>query len=244
MARKTNKTAHVLNLLSGNTNQKSNKSDDIPEEKEVKSPTVSNIKMDSTDKEDAVSDIIHQQLLSELSDLIEQDTPEPVEFNPELTIEQDEPPTPISELTLTEEATPSSEPSLVEETIQTDSTPKEDPSLAESPVPKEEPTSAETASQKEETLPEKEPDFVVLNLMEQIVREKIIYYMRQFEVCTCDRCVADTIALTLNGLQPKYLVTPPAAIPPLISFYTNKYISDITVEATKACQVVKEHPRH
>lgn len=268
MARKTNKTAHVLNLLSGNTNQKSNKSDDIPEEKEVKSPTVSNIKMDSVDKEDAVSDIIHQQLLSELSDLIEQDTPEPVAFNPELTIEQDEPPTPISELTLTEETTLSSEPSLVEETIQTDSTPKEGHSLAESPVPNEEPTPAETSSQKEEpatteaavptkdsdskaetaqkeeSLPEKEPDFVVLNLMEQIVQEKIIYYMRQFEVCTCDRCVADTIALTLNGLQPKYLVTPPAAIPPLVSFYTNKYISDITVEATKACQVVKDHPRH
>lgn len=233
MARKTNKTAHVLNLLSGNTAQKSNKPEETPEVKEEKAPAVSTIKMDSTDKEDPVSDIIHQKLLSELSDLIEEDTPEPVVFNPELTIEKEDPPTPIPELTLTDdEEEPVSQPEAEE------LPPKKEPELP----PKKEPTLPQ--EQEPELPPKKEPEFVRLNLMERIVEDKIIYYMRQFEVCTCDRCVADTIALTLNGLQPKYLVTPPAAVAPLISFYTNKYISDITVEATKACQYVKEHPRH
>lgn len=92
--------------------------------------------------------------------------------------------------------------------------------------------------------PEPEPDFVRLNIMESIVADKIIYYMRQFDVCTCDRCVADTTALTLNGLLPKYIVTTPAAVDPLVSYYTNRLISDVTVEATKACMIVKENPRH
>ena len=76
------------------------------------------------------------------------------------------------------------------------------------------------------------------------MEDKIIYFMRQFDVCTCDRCVNDTIALTLNGLLPKYLVTTPAAVDPLLSYYTNRLISDVTVEATKACMIVKENPRH
>ena len=92
--------------------------------------------------------------------------------------------------------------------------------------------------------PEPEPEFVRINVMERIVSDKIIYFMRQFECCTCEKCIADTIALTLNGLPPKYIVTEPAAEAPLLSFYTNHFISEITVEATKACMTVKENPRH
>ena len=68
--------------------------------------------------------------------------------------------------------------------------------------------------------------------------------MRQFDVCTCDRCKADVTALTLNGLMPKYIVTMKAAVVPLLSYYTNRLISDVTVEATKSCMIVKENPRH
>lgn len=117
-------------------------------------------------------------------------------------------------------------------------------------LPKSEPEAAPATEVKaeeeiqEELKVEEEPDFVRVNLMEEIVNDKIIYFMRQFECCTCDRCIADTVALTLNGLPPKYIVTEPAAKEPLISFYTNRFISDITVEATKACMFVKENPRH
>ena len=92
--------------------------------------------------------------------------------------------------------------------------------------------------------PEPEPDFAAINVMEHIVRDKIIYFMRQFDVCTCDRCKADVTALTLNGLMPKYIVTTKAAVDPLLSYYTNRLISDVTVEATKSCMIVKENPRH
>ncbi len=230
MAKKTNKTAHVLNLLSGNNNQKTAKSEATPETTEKSTPVVSNVKMDSNDKEDVVSDLIHQQLLSELMD----SNPEPEsdfalenELIPESDTVPEENFLPIPELPPEEEPVVEVESALEEKPI------ADEHLVSESnPVPEVEPVL------------EREPEFVVLNIMERIVQDKIIYFMRQFEVCTCERCIADTVALTLNGLQPKYIVTTPAAVAPLISFYTNKYISDITVEATKACQTIKDNPRH
>lgn len=124
------------------------------------------------------------------------------------------------------------------------SVPVPDPESVPGPGPTTIPKKAEEPESVPESEPEPEPDFVYLNVMETIVKDKIIYYMRQFDVCTCDRCVTDTIALTMNGLTPKYIVTSPAAVDPLIGFYTNKLISDITVEATKACITVKDNPRH
>ncbi len=118
------------------------------------------------------------------------------------------------------------------------------------PVPAETPMQDTTsilqtaAASAQESVPEPEEDFAAINVMEHIVKDKIIYYMRQFDVCTCNRCKADVMALTLNGLMPKYIVTMKAAVDPLLSYYTNRLISDVTVEATKACMVVKENPRH
>lgn len=241
MAKKTNKTAHVLNLLSGNSGQKASKTESALEEqrenepekaKETNTSVVSSVKMDSSGKEDAVSDLIHQQLLSQFAEMEnapEMETPPEVETIPD--IEPLPEPAPVMEI-------PEPSPSLEESESQP-------PELAAEPSAAEKQECQESeAVLNEPPNSEKEPEFIVLNVVEQIVRDKIIYFMRQFDVCTCERCVADTVALTLNGLKPKYLVTSPAATAPLVSFYTNKYISDITVEATKACMVVKEHPRH
>lgn len=116
-----------------------------------------------------------------------------------------------------------------------------EPELTEEPEPELQTEQAESVS---ELQTEPESDFAAINVMEHIVRDKIIYFMRQFDVCTCDRCKADVTALTLNGLMPKYIVTMKAAVDPLLSYYTNRLISDVTVEATKSCMIVKENPRH
>lgn len=224
MARKSNKTAHVLNLIAGHDAPKDNT--DTTEETVAAESTdkasasaaparaeaaqapapapapSQNIAVIDTTEEDPISDLIQQKLSQELEEhLPVEPEPEPIEMtDPEL-------PPPIER---------------------------------EEPEPEPEPE-AETEPEPE---PEPEPDFVRWNVMERIVEDKIIYFMRQFDVCTCERCVNDTIALTLNGLLPKYLVTTPAAVDPLLSYYTNRLISDVTVEATKACMIVKENPRH
>ncbi len=125
-----------------------------------------------------------------------------------------------------------------------DTVPEPEQAETFTPETEAEPEQAEVSVPEANTVPEPEPDFVYLNVMEEIVKDKIIYFMRQFDLCTCERCKADTIALTMNGLMPKYIVTTPAAVAPLVSYYTNRLIPDVTVEAIKACMTVKDNPRH
>ncbi len=136
------------------------------------------------------------------------------------------------------------EPEAAEASAAPEPAPEAQQSVSQAAAPEPEPTPEPTPESEPEPEPTPEPEFAYLNIMERIVEDKIIYFMRQFDVCTCDRCKADTIALTMNGLMPRYIVTTPAAVDPLLSYYTNRLISDVTVEATKACMVVKENPRH
>lgn len=192
--------------------------------------------------------------------------PEPIVESESAAAPESEPVvTPEPELTAAAEpvATPEPEPVVTPEpeptaTAESVTVPEPESVAAAEPVITPEPESvsapgseagvtpgpAPEAAPEPERAPEPEPDFVYLNIMEEIVKDKIIYFMRQFDICTCDRCKADTIALTMNGLMPKYVVTTPAAVAPLVSYYTNRLIPDVTVEAIKACMTVKDNPRH
>ncbi len=85
---------------------------------------------------------------------------------------------------------------------------------------------------------------VFFNMMEKIVRDKAPEYMEKFGVCNCTRCTADTIALALSKLPPKYVVVEETAVSPLLSFYEDHYAGQIIVEITKACIAVNGNPRH
>lgn len=235
MARKSNKTAHVLNLLSGHDTQ-----NDAPAEEtnasgtEEQTSSPQNISVVDTTETDPVAQLIQDKLSDELE---KQLAASEIDADAKET-------SPVSEEILQEEAAeiPETSDSLAEEPEVSDTSKPltEEPEVSDTSEPlTEEPEVSDISDPLAE-----EPDFVMLNVMERIVRDKIIYFMRQFDVCTCERCIADTVALTLNGIAPKYIVCSPAAVEPLLSFYTNKYISDITVEATKACMTIKENPRH
>lgn len=240
MARKSSKTAHVLNLLSGHDSKKENELEDEPQKPAVQeTPAVSIIDKSG---EDPVAELIQDRLLNEFEkeQLSQESSPENTDSKeasefPEISE--------IPEEGTEEETLESSSEDVPEEDTEPVSG-AEEPEAKDAPpidTPFEENESLEIP---EETPKEETPDFVSINIMERIVQDKIIYYMRQFDCCTCPRCTADTIALTLNGLPPKYVVAEPSAEAPLLSFYTNKYISEITVEATKACMEIKQNPRH
>lgn len=236
MARKSNKTAHVLNLLSGHDTKKE-------PEKELETDV----------KKDA--DPISEQDSQPKDAQQPHPDPEPTEKIPQGKISvPDSPSVSIIDQTEKDPVAEQIQANLFQEfQKEHDMNPEESQKEsrekepeAELPTQESEP-SAEPVAEPESTIvsePEPEPEFVRINVMERIVSDKIIYFMRQFECCTCEKCIADTIALTLNGLPPKYIVTEPAAEAPLLSFYTNHFISEITVEATKACMTVKENPRH
>ena len=225
MARKSNKTAHVLNLLSGHDTKKE-------PEKELETDV----------KKDA--DPISEQDSQPKDAQQPHPDPEPTEKIPRGKISvPDSPSVSIIDQTEKDPVAEQIQANLFQEfQKEHDMNPEESQKESWEKEPEAEPVAEPESTIVSE--PEPEPEFVRINVMERIVSDKIIYFMRQFECCTCEKCIADTIALTLNGLPPKYIVTEPAAEAPLLSFYTNHFISEITVEATKACMTVKETPRH
>lgn len=96
----------------------------------------------------------------------------------------------------------------------------------------------------EDPEPEEMEGYVFYNIMEKIVKDKAMKYMTQFGNCTCKRCEADTIALALSKLPPKYVVVKEDSVSPLVNFYEDHYAGQIIVEITKACIVVNKNPRH
>ena len=95
----------------------------------------------------------------------------------------------------------------------------------------------------DENLTEKK-DFYFYNICEELIKEKVVEYLERFSVCTCKRCIADTIALTLTNLVPKYVVTDKKDCVPFLSYYDSKFSNNVMTELTKACLTVLSNPRH
>lgn len=89
-----------------------------------------------------------------------------------------------------------------------------------------------------------EKDYMILNVMEHLVRDQVPKYVRQFGHCDCDRCIEDTIALTLTHLPAKYVVIDKHAVSPMLSFYEKRYAGQLIVEITKATMIVNGSPKH
>lgn len=281
MARKSNKTAHVLNLLSGQQEaggeaekeiQQAPKAEEAPEAPKaapepepVKTPAVpspevpSNISIiDGAPKEDdPIAEKIREELLKDLEPEAAA-VPEPV-ADPEPEKGTETLPEPEPEPTAAPEAKAETQETKQEPPAEAQENKQESPAeaqenkqesaievqepLAEAAKPEPEPAE-EILELAPEPEAEPEPDYIMLNVMQRIVEDKIIYFMKQFEVCTCPRCKADTIALTLSGLPAKYKIVDKFAVDPLVSYYTSRLISQVTVEALKACTQVKDNPRH
>ena len=292
MARKSNKTAHVLNLLAGQNpgEDTENETAAVQAEEETAAvasegpeaappaPTAistqstqpapdmpSNISIiDNGTEKDPVAEKIREELMKSLDEESAQPEPEPqpegasaytetppMSQDPEPLAVPGEPPVhteapPVSQdpepLAEQKEAAVLKEEPLMKPEPEAAPAQKEEPPVE--PAPEPQPGPEEILDLKETPPPEPEPDYVMLNIMKEIVEDKIIYFMKQFEVCTCEKCKADTIALTLNGLPAKYKIVEKDAAAPLVSFYASRLISQITVEALKACTQVRDNPRH
>ncbi len=94
------------------------------------------------------------------------------------------------------------------------------------------------------TIPNETVRFRYINICEELVKEKLSEYMERFDVCTCDRCIVDTMALALTNLPSKYAVMDAHMKAPFLNFCASKYGVEIMTELTKACLIVAAHPRH
>ena len=237
MAKKTNKTSHVLNLItgsqppvasSGETQPSSSASGETQQEgsaaeEPVRVPSA-NVTVVDPREEGKLAEEIQKNLIQELEK-------EQTEEQAEQPGKQEEQPEEQPEEQSEEQTEEQSEEQTEEQTEQ----PKTN---AGTPVQKE-------PEQQEEQKQEDGPSYRVVNIMEEILTpELILDALKSNDTCTCSRCQADVKALMLTRLPPKYIVADNTTVPMLLTFYRNKFRVAVLSQSMRACMEVKEHPRH
>ena len=229
MAKKTNKTSHVLNLItgsqppvasSGETQPPSSASGETQQEgsaaeEPVRVPSA-NVTVVDPREEGKLAEEIQKNLIQELE---KEQTEEQAEQPGKQEEQQEE----------------QSEEQPEEQTEEQTEQPKTN---AGTPVQKE-------LEQQEEQKQEDGPSYRVVNIMEEILTpELILDALKSNDTCTCSRCQADVKALMLTRLPPKYIVADNTTVPMLLTFYRNKFRVAVLSQSMRACMEVKEHPRH
>ena len=235
MAKKTNKTSHVLNLITGSQPPVPSSGETQPsaqasgetqqkgsaDEEPVRVPSANVTVVDSRE-ERKLAEEIQKNLIQELEK--------------EQTEEQAEQPGEQEEQSEEQAEQPREQEEQTEE--QSEEQTEQPKTNAGTPVQKE-------PEQQEEQKQEDGPSYRVVNIMEEILTpELILDALKSNGTCTCSRCQADVKALMLTRLPPKYIVADNTTVPMLLTFYRNKFRVAVLSQSIRACMEVKEHPRH
>lgn len=234
MAKKTNKTSHVLNLITGSQPPVTSSGETQPSaqasgetqqkgstaEEPVRVPSA-NVTVVDPREEGKLAEEIQKNLIRELEKEQTQEQAEQSreqEEQTERSEEQTEQPNEQEEQTQEQTEQPQTNPGT--------------------PVQKE-------PEQQEGQKQEDGPSYRVVNIMEEILTpELILDALKDNDTCTCSRCQADVKALMLTRLPPKYIVADNTAVPMLLTYYHNKFRVAVLSQSIRACMDVKEHPRH
>lgn len=213
MAKKTNKTSHVLNLLTNSAPAED--TDPADKKSDVSAHAAASPKVTVVD-EGSRNDRVSQEILNHLSEELNLEVPE-VEEIPEEEQPPEEAPAPAA-------------------------APKDTPQ----PAPADTAEPAPAAKQNKRLVDQLQDEhFHFINVMEELIMQHDLdTILRQYNVCTCNRCKADVCALTLTGLPAKYVVASDNSLSPILNYYKNRYKISILAELSKACTVVREHPHH
>ena len=240
MAKKTNKTSHVLNLItssqppvasSGETQPSSSASGETQQEgsaaeEPVRVPSA-NVTVVDPREEGKLAEEIQKNLIQELE---KEQTEEQAEQPGE---QEEQPEQPQEQTKQTQEQPEQSE---------------EQPQIkVGTPVQEKtkEPESQEEPGLQEEQKQEARLGYRVVNIMYEILTpELILDALKSNGTCTCSRCQADVKALMLTRLPPKYIVADNTSVPMLLTYYNNKFRVAIISQSIRACMDVKERPRH
>ena len=220
MPRKTNKTSHVLNLITnGSAPEQEAAADEKKEEaQQEKKDAVTEAAQGGAPKETAQGEA-SKETVREASpkETVQGGAPK------ETAQEAANPKEPVSRITANGDKTVI----VVDETSQNDN-------ISNKILDR-------LTDQLEEEIQGKLDHYHMVNVMEQILkRMNLKQYLKQYDVCMCSRCQADVMALILTRLPAKYVVVDESSTAPIIGFYESKF----KVRILTACMDVKENPRH
>lgn len=84
----------------------------------------------------------------------------------------------------------------------------------------------------------------LVNVMEQIVDEKIGQMLEGENCCKCQRCVEDMKAIALNRLPAKYVSTNSGELFTKLNATVRQSSVDINIAVAAAIEMVSKHPSH
>ena len=242
---KSSKTAHVLNLLTETDHtQEEGAAGRTPPAAPPAPPQLA----DNETVAATIRDALEEDLAAELGEALPEEDFIPMQdfapaVEPEATVDA----TPLEEAPAPEpepqpEPEPEPEPEPVLEQAQ-EPAPMPAPEPEPEPVAEMEPEPAPAAEAKEE-VPEEDRPITCLNVMQELVEEKVDKYMKMFGLCTCPRCRVDVVALTLTSLPAKYVVVRENEATPMLTVYEGRYNTAVIAQIMWACKKVLDNPRH
>ena len=86
--------------------------------------------------------------------------------------------------------------------------------------------------------------FVLINIVEELVREKVDELIKDIDMCQCENCKLNACAIALNNLPPHYVTTERGALLAELLATKVDYQVNVAVEVSKALLIVKELPLH
>jgi competence protein ComFB len=87
-------------------------------------------------------------------------------------------------------------------------------------------------------------DVRIKNYMEDCVSDMLDQVLNDINVCACEKCKYDILAIALNSLPPKYVVTRKGQLYTKLSSLQQQFDVDIIAAITKASVIVARNPRH
>ncbi len=82
------------------------------------------------------------------------------------------------------------------------------------------------------------------NYMEVLVDQMFDISTQTMDICRCERCRLDIMAIALNRLTPRYIVTDKGYLYTKLSMFQQQYSADIIAAITHATMVVGGNKRH
>jgi competence protein ComFB len=84
----------------------------------------------------------------------------------------------------------------------------------------------------------------IRNYMEVCVLDQMESVLTNLNACQCDNCLHDVLAITLNTLPGKYVVTKKGELYTKINNLQAQFEVDIIAALAKASAIVSRNPRH
>ena len=84
----------------------------------------------------------------------------------------------------------------------------------------------------------------IKNYMQNLVERNLDSIAKSTACCLCDRCRMDIIAIALNSLPSKYIVSEEGEVYAKASALQQQIEVDIIAATVKAVKIVSEKPRH